>query len=442
MVTRRAMVIMCACQCVAAFHIHGSFLPQRASRRHLVLKPPSSAATTRASPGSWRSAADEVAVTPPASVTRTGGESKYWEGRHNSKVHYTSAGVQGVPVLLLTGFGVGGFHYERNVEVLAASGFRVFTMDILGQGKSWPSSDPAPGGGFHEPGFQWGFGPEADALCDASNLTYSCSLWEEQIVEFIETVVRLGPVYIAGNSLGGYLAVMVASRRPDLVKGLFLMNATPFWGVGVQRILPWTGGYPVPRWVRPLTIRWWDTIRSPTTIRQILGGVYANKERVGDALISQIIEPTEAPAAASAFASILCSPSSPRPFKDMLRDIRENKTPIAMAYGAEDPWIVPVWGFRAKRSIPDARYWEVSPAGHCPHHEAPEAINMLLQHWLAATEAGDRASLDAFAPKIVARDPAYGGSSDGGFRIVEVDGRPRSFSEYVDGFVYRVLGDE
>ena len=345
-------------------------------------------------------------------------------------------------MLLLTGFGVGGFHYERNVDELAASGHRVFTMDILGQGKSWPTSDPAPGGGFDEPGFQWGFGPEADALCDASNLTYSCSLWEEQIVEFIETVVRLGPVYIAGNSLGGYLAVMVASRRPDLVKGLFLMNATPFWGVGVQRILPWTGGYPVPRWVRPLTIRWWDTIRSPTTIRQILGGVYANKERVGDALISQIIEPTEAPAAASAFASILCSPSSPRPFKDMLRVIRENKTPIAMAYGAEDPWIVPVWGFRAKRSIPDARYWEVSPAGHCPHHEAPEAINMLLQHWLAATEAGDRASLDAFTPKIVPRDPAYGGSSDGGFRIVELDGRPRSISEYVDGLVHRMLGDE
>jgi pimeloyl-ACP methyl ester carboxylesterase len=38
--------------------------------------------------------------------------------------------------------------------------------------------------------------------------------------------VKQGPVYIAGNSLGGYLAVMVASRRPDLVKGLFLMNAT------------------------------------------------------------------------------------------------------------------------------------------------------------------------------------------------------------------------
>jgi len=38
--------------------------------------------------------------------------------------------------------------------------------------------------------------------------------------------VQQGPVYMAGNSLGGYLAVMVASRRPELVKGLFLMNPT------------------------------------------------------------------------------------------------------------------------------------------------------------------------------------------------------------------------
>jgi len=359
------------------------------------------------------------------------------EWKYNSRIHYTKTGDGGAPVLLLTGFGVGGFHYERNVADLAATGHTVFTMDILGQGKSWPVSDPAPGGGFEEAGFQWGFGPDADSA--AGDLNYSCSIWADQVVDFLEQIVGLGPVHIAGNSLGGYLAVMVASRRPDLVKGLFLMNATPFWGVGVQRILPWTGGYPVPGWVRPLSITWWDTIRSQTTIRQILGGVYANKERVGDSLIHQIIEPTEAPAAASAFASILCSPSSPRPFKDMLRDLRENATPVAMAYGAEDPWIVPVWGYRAKRSLPDAQYWEVSPAGHCPHHEAPEAINLLMKQWVAATESGDYAALGALVPRTVAMDPAFGGQG-GTLRIIEVDGRPRSPTEYVDDLMHRLRG--
>jgi len=45
----------------------------------------------------------------------------------------------------------------------------------------------------------------------------------------------------------------------------------------------------------------------------------------------------------TAFASILCSPSSPRTFKDMLLDIKDSDIPVALVYGKEDPWIVPIW---------------------------------------------------------------------------------------------------
>lgn len=31
---------------------------------------------------------------------------------------------------------------------------------------------------------------------------------------------------------------------------------------------------------------------------------------------------------------------------------------------------------------------QVSPAGHCPHHEAPEAVYACLVDWMAAVEAG------------------------------------------------------
>jgi hypothetical protein len=37
------------------------------------------------------------------------------------------------------------------------------------------------------------------------------------------------PVYLAGNSLGGYLGVNLAARHPEAIKGLVLLNATPFW---------------------------------------------------------------------------------------------------------------------------------------------------------------------------------------------------------------------
>jgi hypothetical protein len=56
--------------------------------------------------------------------------------------------------------------------------------------------------------------------------------------------------------------------------------------------------------------------------------------------------------------------------------------------GRDDPWVVPIWGQRLKRLRPEATYLELAPAGHCPHHEAPTAINNIIQTWVAAVEAG------------------------------------------------------
>lgn len=43
-------------------------------------------------------------------------------------------------------------------------------------------------------------------------------------------------------------------------------------------------------------------------------------------------------------------------------------------YGKEDPWVRPVWGLQVKRQVPEAPYYEISPAGHCPHDEVPEVM--------------------------------------------------------------------
>lgn len=49
---------------------------------------------------------------------------------------------------------------------------------------------------------------------------------------------------------------------------------------------------------------------------------------------------------------------------------------------------MPLWGQRLKRRLPSAQYLELVPAGHCPHHEAPAAINTIIQTWVAAVEDG------------------------------------------------------
>lgn len=68
------------------------------------------------------------------------------------------------------------------------------------------------------------------------------------------------PTYIVGNSLGGFVAVYFAACNPHLVKGVTLLNATPFWGFlpnrmkspRLARVFPWAGTFPLPASVRKL----------------------------------------------------------------------------------------------------------------------------------------------------------------------------------------------
>lgn len=53
-----------------------------------------------------------------------------------------------------------------------------------------------------------------------------------------------------------------------------------------------------------------------------------------------------------------------------------NDVPICLMYGKEDPWVKPIWGLQVKRQLPEAPYYELSPAGHCPHDEVPEVCSL------------------------------------------------------------------
>ena len=45
-----------------------------------------------------------------------------------------------------------------------------------------------------------------------------------QLIDFIETHVG-GPAFLVGHSLGGYLSLMAASKRPDLASGLVMLDS-------------------------------------------------------------------------------------------------------------------------------------------------------------------------------------------------------------------------
>ena len=84
--------------------------------------------------------------------------------------------------------------YRKLFAVWAAAGFRVLALDKLGHDARWPV----------------------------------LSNWRptrDELITFIEHSGALGPVHLVGHSLGGYLSLLVACRRPDLAASVVLLDS-------------------------------------------------------------------------------------------------------------------------------------------------------------------------------------------------------------------------
>ena len=103
-------------------------------------------------------------------------------------------------------------------------------------------------------------------------LYISIDTWRHQLRDFGIQVMGLGEgrtAFVAGNSLGGLLAVYLAAMHPELVRGLVLLNATPFWSFrpslsfknqGIWSLMsPGFGTVPVPSGLRNVIEKvWWN----------------------------------------------------------------------------------------------------------------------------------------------------------------------------------------
>lgn len=319
------------------------------------------------------------------------------------------------PILLLNGFGVGSFHQHRLIPHLLCNqnvGSRgnsikrsIYCMDYLGQGKSWPS-DCDDGFGQTEQG-----------------LRYCIYTWSDQIIHFIQDVIlpnhpKAQKVHLCGNSVGGHLSVVVAFQRPDLISTITLLNATPVWGLNLPF---WSGHLPppgVPRWIGRKLFDW---IRDENTISKYLEVAYSRREAFDENLVKEIRQCTElSKGGHAAFSSILWSPPAKFPdlgatdFGAMLESL---ECDVLILFGRDDPWCTPAFGRRMARklasrlSAPQAssqeaecnqdkkfvhRYVELDNVGHCPNHEAPQAVAKVLGRWVAASSDSQNSRSKAY----------------------------------------------
>ena len=369
---------------------------------------------------------NNVASSSSSSSSSSSIEGDYYEFC-NHACYYESKGDRErarVHVVFLHGFGTGTFHYRKQLETL---GGRIdddddddddgsmmmcaWSMDICGQGKSWPRKKE-----------------------DIAEFEYSMDTWAKQVEFFVREIVLRGArkedkptkVVLAGNSLGGKLALYVSATCDDAVDGIVLLNATPFWGFLKKRIGFLNKENDV---LVRLTQPYWDTFRSKENVRRLLNMVYADETKIEESLIDDIIEPTENEFAIRAFISTFTSPkASKMSYDEMLETIRDRNESlrVGLVYGREDPWVVPLWGQRLKRVIKNATYYELSPVGHCPNDEAPEAVNLVIESLVRDWFFNDSDD-DAFKASSVPLPKSIQGVS-----IELVDGSPRNAFEKMD----------
>lgn len=275
-----------------------------------------------------------------------------WKGH---KIQYTVMG-SGRPVVLLHGFGASIGHWRQNIPVLAAGGYRVFAIDLLGFGGS-----------------------------DKPALDYSLELWEELIVDFFSSHIEQPAIFV-GNSIGALLSLMVVADRPEICAGAVLINCAGGLNHRPHELnLPLRlvmGGFTKLVGSKVFGPFIFDRIRQKHRIRRTLGQVYVNREAITDELVDMLYDPSCDTGAQQVFASILTAPPGPSP-AELLPKVTH---PLLVLWGEKDPW-TPIKGATIYQELSEkgqpVKFVGIPNTGHCPHDEKPDMVNRLILDWLA-----------------------------------------------------------
>ena len=174
-----------------------------------------------------------------------------------------------------------------------------------------------------------------------------------------EVVARLAPqgAIVAGNSVGGFAAARMAIRRPDLVRGLAIVDGGGFAGRS-PAVRLFCALMSRPRFLRaiyPTFSSAYMRARTPADERARRTGIATTRQDPGLRAVAELW---------ASFAS---------PEHDLRSQAAAIAVPTLLLWGRRDP-VVPVRiGRRVARMIPGSRL-VVLDTGHVPHTTEPAAV--------------------------------------------------------------------
>ena len=236
------------------------------------------------------------------------------------RVRYEVAG-EGDPVVLVHGLSGSTRWWARNVPDLAEH-YRVYLVNLPGFGALRRS------------------GPRFVL----AKVTSWLLAWME--------AVGLRGAHLVGHSMGGYLSLRLAARRPEAVRRLVLVDPA---GMPSHRTML---GHLGPllqsaRYARPTFL--------PVLVRDALyAGPFTLLRATRDLLA-----------------------------EDVRDDLRRVEAPTLLVWGGRDPLIPPSIGDLMRAEIPDSRLLVIERAGHNPMFDSPGDFNGALLAFLSGNPVGE-----------------------------------------------------
>lgn len=275
-----------------------------------------------------------------------------------------------IPLLFLHGFGANSNHWRKNIKSFAKNGYAVYSIDLLGFGKS------------DQPGI--------NQIGKLDN-----GVWCDQVTDFIADIIRptnSNKVVILGNSLGGLVALTCAVSIPEEISGIIVSplpdpiglkfnyseNKSKFKTLKFKLIRLFVSLLPIEFIL--------FVINRFKLIYYFLNFAYEKKEYIDKELFNLISIPSKRPSAARALRA-MCLGMSTRSNKlksSFLLEVisKVKKVPMLLIWGEKDNFIPLNYGKRIAKFFTWVELKVISNSGHCVHDEDPQLFNKISKEWI------------------------------------------------------------